>query len=200
MKAAVELHVWSFKKKKRTIRNKNIVISRNRAAWFSGGTVSGDNWQLCVLPRNQAVDSLMPRWFWFSAHCKSRLFRMHFSFISCAVASVQKYNEFKRHKASQRIRSGQRLYENFMHTNGRWAPANENVVRTKQSGFTVFIIVLFFIFVLRKKENKAKDRMKEEEIEKGDCRRPTRKVFFFEILSDLNQAVPNHLADESQTR
>ena len=23
--------------------------------------------------------------------------------------------------------------------------------------------------------------------------------FFFEILSDLNQAVPNHLADESQT-
>ena len=23
---------------------------------------------------------------------------------------------------------------------------------------------------------------------------------FFEILSDLNQAVPNHLADESQTR
>ena len=24
--------------------------------------------------------------------------------------------------------------------------------------------------------------------------------FFFEILSNLNQAVPNHLADESQTR
>ena len=24
--------------------------------------------------------------------------------------------------------------------------------------------------------------------------------FFFEILSDMNQAVPNHLADESQTR
>ena len=24
--------------------------------------------------------------------------------------------------------------------------------------------------------------------------------FFFEILSDLNQAVPNHLTDESQTR
>ena len=23
---------------------------------------------------------------------------------------------------------------------------------------------------------------------------------FFEVLSDLNQAVPNHLADESQTR
>ena len=44
--------------------------------------------------------------------------------------------------------------------------------------------------------------MKEEEIEKGDCGPPTRKVFFFffEILSDLNQAVPNHLADESQTR
>ena len=42
--------------------------------------------------------------------------------------------------------------------------------------------------------------MKEEEIEKGDCRPPTRKVFFFVVLSDLNQAVPNHLADESQTR
>ena len=47
-----------------------------------------------------------------------------------------------------------------------------------------------------------KKRMKEEEIEKGDSGLPTRKVFFFffEILSDLNQAVPNHLADESQTR
>ena len=42
--------------------------------------------------------------------------------------------------------------------------------------------------------------MKEEEVEKGDCGPPTRKVLFFEILSDLNQAVPNHLADESQTR
>ena len=40
--------------------------------------------------------------------------------------------------------------------------------------------------------------MKEEEIGKGDCGPPTRKVFFW--LSDLNQAVPNHLADESQTR
>ena len=78
-----------------------------------------------------------------------------------------------------------------------------------------------FIFVLRKKGSKTKKRMKEEEIEKGDCGPPTRKVFF-EILSDLNQAVPNHffffflfffavpnhlavavpnhLADESQTR
>ena len=41
--------------------------------------------------------------------------------------------------------------------------------------------------------------MKEEEIDKGDCEPSTRKIFF-EILSDLNQAVPNHLADESQTR
>ena len=34
-----------------------------------------------------------------------------------------------------------------------------------------------------------KKRMKEEEIEKGDCNcgTPTREVFFFEILSDLNQ-------------
>ena len=56
----------------------------------------------------------------------------------------------------------------------------------------------FFFFVLRKKGSKTKERMKEEEIEKGDCGPPTRKVFFL-VLSDLNQAVPNHLADESQT-
>ena len=42
--------------------------------------------------------------------------------------------------------------------------------------------------------------MKEEEIEKGDCGPPPRKVFFFETLSELNQAAPNHrdLADASQ--
>ena len=34
-------------------------------------------------------------------------------------------------------------------------------------------------FVLRKKGSKTKERMKEEEIEKGDCGPPTRKVFFF---------------------
>ena len=57
-----------------------------------------------------------------------------------------------------------------------------------------------FIFVLRKKGSKTKERMKEEETEKGDCGSPTRKIFFFEILSDLNQVVPDHLAEESQTR
>ena len=35
------------------------------------------------------------------------------------------------------------------------------------------------IFVLRKKGSKTKERMKEEEIEKGDCGPPTRKVFFW---------------------
>ena len=35
------------------------------------------------------------------------------------------------------------------------------------------------IFVLRKKGSKAKEKMKEEEIEKGDCGPPTRKVFFW---------------------
>ena len=40
--------------------------------------------------------------------------------------------------------------------------------------------------------------MKDEEIEEGDCGRQPEKSF--EILSDLNQAVPNHLTDESQTR
>ena len=34
-------------------------------------------------------------------------------------------------------------------------------------------------FVLRKKGSKTKKRMKEEEIEKGDCGPPTPKVFFF---------------------
>ena len=34
------------------------------------------------------------------------------------------------------------------------------------------------IFVLRKKGSKTKERMKEEEIEKGDCGPSTRKVFF----------------------
>ena len=37
----------------------------------------------------------------------------------------------------------------------------------------------FLIFVLRKKGSKTKERMKEEEIEKGDCGPPTRKVFFW---------------------
>ena len=51
-------------------------------------------------------------------------------------------------------------------------------------------------FVLRKKGSKTKTRMKEEDIEKGDCGPPT------ETVLDLNQAVPNHLAKagESQTR
>ena len=49
--------------------------------------------------------------------------------------------------------------------------------------------MILFIFVLRKKGSETKERMKEEEIEKGDCGPPTRKVFFFEILSDLNEAV-----------
>ena len=66
-----------------------------------------------------------------------------------------------------------------------------------------FLAPVWFRLFLFKKERKYKDelekRMKEEEIEKGDCEPPTRKVFFFEILSDLNQAVPNHLADKSQT-
>ena len=49
------------------------------------------------------------------------------------------------------------------------------------------------IFVLRKERSKTKKKMKEEETEKGDCGLPTRSLFFFEILSDFNQMVPNHL-------
>ena len=45
--------------------------------------------------------------------------------------------------------------------------------------FTNKSIDVPFIFVLRKKGSKTKERMKEEEIEKGDCGPPTRKVFFW---------------------
>ena len=38
------------------------------------------------------------------------------------------------------------------------------------------------IFVLRKKGSKTKERMKEGEIEKGDCGPPTRKVFFWDFV------------------
>ena len=41
-----------------------------------------------------------------------------------------------------------------------------------------------FIFVLRKKGNKTKERMKEEEIEKGDCG-PTTRKFFFQVQQNL---------------
>ena len=66
------------------------------------------------------------------------------------------------------------------------------------SAIYVAVAIECTCFVLRKKGSKTKKRMKEEEIEKGNCGPPTRKVFF-EILLDLNQAVPNHLADDSQT-
>ena len=44
---------------------------------------------------------------------------MLFSYISYAAASGRKKNAYERYKASQRIRSGQQLYENFMRTKGR---------------------------------------------------------------------------------
>ena len=46
---------------------------------------------------------------------------MLFAYISYAAASVRKQNACERYKASQRIRSGQRLYENFMRTKGKRA-------------------------------------------------------------------------------
>ena len=39
-------------------------------------------------------------------------------------------------------------------------------------------MIICWFFGLRKKGSKTKKRMKEEEIEKGDWRPPTRKVFF----------------------
>ena len=43
---------------------------------------------------------------------------MLFSYISYPAASVRKENACERYKASLRIRSGQRLYENFMRAKG----------------------------------------------------------------------------------
>ena len=42
--------------------------------------------------------------------------------------------------------------------------------------------------------------MKEEEIETERRLRAANPKSFFEFLSDLNQPVPKHLADESKTR
>ena len=44
--------------------------------------------------------------------------------------------------------------------------------------FFFFTYCQGFLFVWRKKGSKTKKRMKEEEIEKGDCGPSTRKVFF----------------------
>ena len=58
---------------------------------------------------------------------KSRIFPMHVIFVySYAAASVRKYNAFERYKASQRIRNGQRLYENFMCTKG-WSAQDAKI-------------------------------------------------------------------------
>ena len=59
-----------------------------------------------------------------------------------------------------------------------------------------------YIYFCFEKEStrETEKRMKEEELEKGDSiGHQPEKVHFFESLSDLNRAVPNHLADESQT-
>ena len=44
------------------------------------------------------------------------------------------------------------------------------------------LAILSLIFVLRRKGSKTEERMKEEEIEKGNCRPPTRKVFFWDFV------------------
>ena len=58
---------------------------------------------------------------------------------------------------------------------------------------------LAWIFVMRKKGSETKKRMKEEEIEKGDCGPLTRKVFFWDFVGLEPSGTYNHLADESQT-
>ena len=52
-------------------------------------------------------------------------------------------------KASQRIRSGQRVYENFMRTKGRKSPAYENLVCTIYSGFTVLSLTVICCGVMK---------------------------------------------------
>ena len=68
---------------------------------------------------------------------------MLFSYISYAVASVQKYNACERYKASRRIRSGQWLYENFMRTKGRRAQD------TKMSAYEIFRIYSTMMFLYK---------------------------------------------------
>ena len=61
-----------------------------------------------------------------------------------------------------------------------WNSINIQRVLVSQKAIKSVILTSHtFIFVLRKKGSKTKERMKEEEIEKGDCGPPTRKVFFW---------------------
>ena len=46
---------------------------------------------------------------------------------------------------------------------------------------------MIYFFVLRKKGSKTKERMKEEEIEKGACGPPTRKVKSSQVQVRQNQ-------------
>ena len=87
-----------------------------------------------------------------------------------------------------------------------WSYLFDHIFVCRQPSCFVLLVPISTVnvlnFCLRKKGSKTKRRMREEEIEKGDCGAPNPKslLFFFEILSDLNQAIPNHLADEGQTR
>ena len=54
-----------------------------------------------------------------------------------------------------------------------------------------------FLYGEREKDEEENERGRDSE---RQLRAANPKSLFFEILSDLNQAVPNHLADESQTR
>ena len=68
-------------------------------------------------------------------------------------------------------------------------------MKSQNRKFTKFISLLKFPGL----QYKTKKRMKEEDIEKGDYGAANPKSFL-RFLSDLNQAVPDHLADASQTR
>ena len=76
-----------------------------------------------------------------SRYCESRIFRMHSIFVYFVYSVFRRIIKcVLKVKTSQRIRSGQRLYKNFMRTKGRRSPAYESLVRTNYSGFTVSIL------------------------------------------------------------
>ena len=57
-----------------------------------------------------------------------------------------------------------------------WPSKNQRIIYLS---LTFIQTIIYLIFVLRKKGSKMKERIKDEEIAKGDCGPPTRQVFFF---------------------
>ena len=104
----------------------------------------------------------------------------------------------QRFNSHQPVFSGQEVPEQHGLSKHIWSPkekdadfeikwevqkkATEYQNATGRVNLSVIIIFLFLFIVLRKKGSKTKERMKEEEIEKGDCGPPTRSLFFVRFL------------------